>query len=137
MDLFKNIRLFRIVLQLIAVHSLMVGVALIVLPFGVLSWFGFTVDPYRFFSTQGGVFHIVMCVAYWMAARNPMKEQSLLIFIIIAKWIALLFLSLYFLFVELVPVIAFSAVGDGLMGLVVLFFFLEFNTNQEEQDAGA
>jgi len=131
MSIFKNVQLFRLTLHLIAVHSFVVGVALIALPFGVLSWFGFTVDPYRFFSTQGGVFHIVMSIAYLLAAREPLLEKSLLIFIIAAKWIALVFLSLYFLFVEMVPVIALSAVGDGLMGLVVLLFFLELYTTEE------
>ncbi len=132
MQLFKSIPLFRLTLQLIALHSFLVGIALIVLPFGVLSWFGFTVDPYRFFSTQGGVFHIVMSVAYLLASRNPLSEKSLLIFIISAKWIALIFLSLYFLFVEMVPVIAMSAVSDGFMGLLVLLFFLELYTTQKD-----
>jgi len=131
MHLFKNVNLFRLLLQLIAVHSFFVGLGLIVLPFGVLSWLGFTVDPYRFFSTQGGVFHLVMCIAYWMAARNPLNEKSLLIFIISAKWVALVFLSLYFIFMEMVAVVAISAISDGLMGLLVLLFFLALYTEDE------
>ena len=125
MNIFKNARLFKLALQLITIHSLMVGIALIVLPFSMLSWFGFTIDPYRFFSTQGGVFHIVMSVAYFQASRELLQAKSLLIFIITAKWIAFLFLSLYFIFAEMVPVIALSAIGDGFMGLIVLLFFLE------------
>ncbi len=134
MQIFKNIQLFKIVLLLIAIHSFTVGIALIALPFEVLAWFGFTVDPYRFFSTQGGVFHIVMSVAYLLAARQPLREQSLLIFIISAKWIAFFFLGIYFLFAEMVPVIALSAVSDGLMGLVVLMFFLELFSEEDESD---
>jgi len=134
MSLFKNIKFFRLALQLIAVHSFFVGIALIVLPFGVLSWFGFTVDPYRFFSTQGGVFHIVMSVAYLLASRELMQAKSLLIFIIIAKWMAFLFLSFYFIFSEMVPVIALSAVSDGLMGMIVLFFYLELTALEIESD---
>lgn len=132
MNLFKNVSLFRLLLQLIAVHSFFVGLALIVLPFGALSWFGFTVDPYRFFSTQGGVFHVVMSIAYLLAARNPLREKSLILFIILAKWIAFFFLAFYFLFSEMVPVIAISAVSDGLMGLLVMMFFLELYTVEEE-----
>ena len=135
MHIFKNIRLFQLALALIAFHSFMVGLALIALPFEILSWFGFTVDPYRFFSTQGGVFHIVMSVAYLLAARQPLREPSLLIFIIAAKWIAFFFLGIYFLFAEMVPVIALSAVSDGLMGLVVLLFFLESSTLEVDSDA--
>ena len=132
MKLFKNTSLFQLALYLIALHSFSVGIALIVLPFGILSWFGFTVDPYRFFSTQGGVFHVVMTIAYLLAARNPLTERSLVIFIIIAKWIAFFFLGFYFLFSEMVPVIALSAISDGLMGLIVMMFFLELYTEEEK-----
>ncbi len=135
MNTFKNIKLFKLLLQLIALHSFSVGVALIVLPFGVLSWFGLTVDPYRFFSTQGGVFHIVMSIAYLFAARAPLQERSLLIFIILAKWVAFFFLGFYFLLGEMVPTIAFSAVGDGLMGLLVMMFFLEAYPEEPGADA--
>ena len=135
MNLFKNLQLFRITLLLIAIHSFIVGVALITLPFEILSWFGLTVDPYRFFSTQGGVFHIVMSIAYLLAARDPMRERSLLIFIITAKWIAFFFLMIYFLFAEMVPTIALSAVGDGAMGVVVFVFFLELFSVEEDERA--
>ena len=134
MKIFKNISLFQILLYLIAAHSFFVGIALIVLPFGILSWFGFTVDPYRFFSTQGGVFHVVMTIAYILAARKPLEEKSLIIFIILAKWIAFFFLGFYFLFSEMVPVIAISAVSDGLMGLLVMVFFLELYPEEEVVD---
>ncbi|MCF7808758.1 MAG: hypothetical protein K9N38_09580 [Candidatus Marinimicrobia bacterium] len=134
MSIFKNVRLFQLLLQLIAVHSLFVGLGLIFLPFGALSWLGFTVDPYRFFSTQGGVFHLVMSIAYWLAAREPLSEKRLLIFIISAKWIALLFLTLYYLFMEPVTIVALSATGDGLMGLAVLLFFLELYYEEEEEN---
>jgi len=134
MKIFKNTSLFQLLLFLIALHSFCVGIALIVLPFGVLSWFGFTVDPYRFFSTQGGVFHVVMAIAYLLAAKNPLGEKNLIIFIIIAKWIAFFFLAFYFLFSEMVPVIAISAVSDGVMGLLVMVFFLELYTEEEVVD---
>ncbi|NQV50684.1 MAG: hypothetical protein HQ507_09310 [Candidatus Marinimicrobia bacterium] len=132
MKLFKNSRLFQLALYLIALHSFLVGLALIVLPFGVLSWFGFTIDPYRFFSTQGGVFHIVMSLAYYLAGRTPLMEKSLLLFIISAKWMAFFFLAAYYLFIEMVPVIAFSAVSDGLMGFIVMMFFLELYSTEEK-----
>lgn len=135
MHLFKNLPLFRIVLLLIAIHSFSVGVSLIILPFEILSWFGLTVDPYRFFSTQGGVFHIVMSLAYLLAARDPMGERSLLIFIISAKWMAFFFLMLYFLFAEMVPTIALSAVGDGAMGVIVFVFFLELYAGDGDKHA--
>ena len=134
MQIFKQIKLYALLLNLIALHSLLVGIGLIVLPFNVLSMLGFTVDPYRFFSTQGGVFHLVMAVAYYLAARDPISESNLVIFIIIAKWIAFFFLSLFFIFGEHIAVVALSAVSDGLMGLLVLMFFLEHNTQEARAD---
>jgi len=125
MQLFKDLRLLKWFLVLMAVHSFTVGLGLTVLPFGALAWLGFTVDPYRFFSTQGGVFHIVMSVAYLLAARKPLGERTLLRFIIVAKIMAFCFLTAYFIFGERVPVIALSAIGDGLMGLIVLIFYRE------------
>lgn len=130
MNIFKNVSLFQTLLYLIALHSFCVGIALIVLPFGILSWFGLTIDPYRFFSTQGGVFHVVMSIAYILAAWRPLEEKTLIIFIILAKWIAFFFLGFYFLFSEMVPAIALSAIGDGFMGLLVMMFFLELFTEE-------
>ena len=134
MNIFKNISLFKLLLYLIAFHSFCVGISLIVLPFEILSWFGFTVDPYRFFSTQGGVFHVVLSIAYILAACKPLEERSLVIFIILAKWIAFFFLGFYFLFSEMVPVIAISAISDGVMGLLVMMFFQELFTTEEVVD---
>ena len=62
---------------------------------------------------------------------DPLNEKSLLIFIISAKWVALVFLSLYFIFMEMVAVVAISAISDGLMGLLVLLFFLALYTEDE------
>ena len=77
---------------------------------------------------------MVMSVAYIMAARNPLGEKNLIIFIILAKWIAFFFLSSYFLISEMVPVIAASAIGDGLMGLLVMMFFLELYGTEDSLD---
>lgn len=75
-----------------------------------------------------------MSVAYLLAARNPLSEKNLIIFIILAKWIAFFFLGFYFLFSEMVPVVAISAVSDGLMGLLVMLFFLELYTEETGGD---
>lgn len=75
-----------------------------------------------------------MSIGYLLAAKNPLAEKSLIIFIILAKWIAFFFLGFYFLFSEMVPVIAISAVSDGLMGLMVMMFFLEMYTEEKPGD---
>ena len=77
---------------------------------------------------------MVMTIAYLLAANSPLTEKSLVIFIILAKWIAFFFLGFYFLFSEMVPVIAISAISDGVMGLLVMMFFQELFTTEEVVD---
>ncbi len=110
----------------------MVGMALIILPGDMLAWFGFTVDSLRFFSTQGGVFHIIMGIAYLLASREPNHERRLILFIISAKSIAFIFLGTYYLIGAMIPIIALSAISDGLMGLIVWGFFKHRDTNEIE-----
>ena len=81
--------------------------------------------PIVFFSTQGGVFHLVMSVAYGMTARDPDKHPGMLVFIITTKLIAFIFLSIYFLFIENFVTVALSGIADGLMAIVLLFFYLK------------
>ena len=138
MHLFKSQKLFRITLQVSALISISVGLALGLLPFGALSWVGLTVDPYRFFSSQAGVFHAAMGIAAFIASRNLLKSNNLLLYIIITKWLSFFFLSFYSIFLEMVFILALSATFEGLMGLLILFFFLELSPSEigyENSDA--
>jgi hypothetical protein len=76
-------------------HSLAVGIGLMFMPVSWLPFFGF--EPYarNFYQAQGGIFHIVMCVAYTMAALRFQKYECLIHFTIIAKFIACGFLFVY------------------------------------------
>lgn len=110
-------------LWLVMLHSLGVGIGLIFMPGSWMSFFGF--EPYvqNFYQAQGGIFHIVMCVAYSIAAIDNKKYEVLISFSIIAKFIAFVFLLLYFVLVDQAWIIIFSSIGDGLMGTVILLLY--------------
>lgn len=114
-------QLTHIFLWLVMLHSLSVGLALILAPAAWLSFFGFSFHESRFFVTQGGVFHIVMCLAYSLVARNPVVNDKLLLFAISAKMIATVFLFTYYLAVDPVLVILLSGIGDFAMGLMMIY----------------
>ena len=114
-------------LWLVALDSFLIGISLIFLPSEVFEFLGFNPTFDRFFSTQGGVFHIAMAVCYAMAAVDLIKYKQLIIFSIIVKFIATVFLLSYYLTISSQWMIILSAVSDLLMGIVLLYFFLLLN----------
>ena len=118
----------KIFLWLIALHSISVGIGLILFPPSYLEIFGFYNYSYTFFQAQGGVFHIVMSVAYLMAIKYIYKSPGLIYFSIAAKSMATIFLIIYFLFVEQSWMIIMSATGDATMGIVLFYLYKKFQT---------
>ncbi len=119
----------KIILWLIAIHSIIVGVLLICLPISGYHFFGFNVEE-KFFPTQGGIFHIVMSIAYIMAAKRLGKDTGLVIFSYIAKFIATAFLVFYYFIFDNILTILFSGIGDLIMGLIILATLHEYKRNQ-------
>lgn len=119
----------KLFLWLIAIHSFLVGVLLIVLPADMLAFFGFGIIE-KFFSTQGGVFHIVMSVAYILAATNLGKSDLIIYFSISAKFIATAFLFSYFVFKNQIWTVLFSGLGDCIMAILLLVLFINFKKNK-------
>lgn len=119
-------KILVITLWLIALHSIGVGIGMILFPINWIAYFDITPSEHRFFITQGGVFHIVMAVAYGMAASNVKVNVMLIKFSISAKFIATFFLLSYFIFVNQFGIIFLSAIGDFSMGLVLLLLYLKY-----------
>lgn len=111
--------LLKWILWLIALHSIGFGISLIILPIPVIEFFGFHLAE-KFFAVQGGVFHIVLSLAYIMAARDPEHSSKLIILSCTAKFMATVFLLSYFFFVSPVFMIIFSGCADFLMGIAIL-----------------
>lgn len=116
-------KLLSIFLWLVALHSFAVGLGLIVLPLPLLKFLGYGVCAERFFPSQGGVFHIAMAVGYAMAANNLKRYECLIIFSIVVKFMATVFLFIYFIFVSSIWLVILSGISDFLMGLIILILY--------------
>ncbi len=116
-----NISHLKIFLFLVALHSFFVGLGLLFLPTHLFTEFGYNPITENFFRAQGGIFHIVMVVAYLMAMKDPVENKVMVLFSISAKFIAVLFLFGYYIFIENILVVFLSGVGDLIMALILLF----------------
>jgi len=112
-------KLLRIVLWMVALHSFSMGLTLIAQPTFLMKMAGFGQTCDRFFPTQGGIFHMLMAVAYLMGAVNIEKYYYIIIFSIIVKATATFFLMLYCFAVDFKWIILLSGIGDFIMGLMI------------------
>jgi len=119
--MFSSEKYFKIFLWLIAIHSFIVAMLLIMLDESGIQYFGFQ-SSNSFFEVQGGVFHLVMCVAYILTSLNLSGSKRLIIFIILAKFIATFYLILYYLVIDPIVLVLISGFVDGIMGLIVYLF---------------
>lgn len=126
----KTDKLLTVFLWLVALHSFFVGIGLIVLPASVFEFLGYKTTFDRFFSTQGGVFHIVMAVGYAMAGYDKKRFECLIIFSIIVKFIATVFLIMYFIMISQQLLIILSGISDFMMGLIILFLYRKLKQEQ-------
>jgi hypothetical protein len=110
-------------LWLIAIHSIGFGIALVILPIPVIELFGFHLAE-KFFAVQGGIFHIVVSLAYIMAATDLDNAKKLIILSCTAKFMATIFLLSYYFFVSHIFMVIFSGIADFLMGLAILLTYL-------------
>ena len=113
-------------LWILTAHSFFTGIFLIFLPAKFLTFFGFPEYPHTFFQIQGGVFHVVISIAYLIASLHPDKSKYLIYFIIIAKFIATFFLFTYFFLIASVWMLLLSAIVDGIMALGVLIGYQQY-----------
>ncbi len=77
----------------------------------------------KFFAVQGGVFHVVVSIAYLMAARDIQSGKNLVVFAILAKFIAAVFLLTYYLAWNPIPLVLVSGLGDLAMGALIAFLY--------------
>ena len=122
---FNYALLLKWILWLVAIHSICFGISLIILPISVIEFFGFQLEE-KFFAVQGGVFHIVVSLAYIMAALDLEHARKLIILSCCAKFMAIIFLLSYFFFVSHIFMVIFSGFADFLMGLAILLLYLAY-----------
>ena len=127
----SSLKLLKIFLILVAIHSFCVGLGLILIPLDYFDLFGFYDYSGNFFKIQAGVFHVVMCGVYVSAARNPVGNQVMIRFSIFAKMIATVFLISYALFIDMVWMVLASGIFDFVMGLVLIWYLKGLKNTRE------
>jgi hypothetical protein len=126
-------KILKWVLWLVALHSIGFGISLIVLPVSVIEFFGFHLAE-KFFAVQGGVFHIVVSLAYIMAALDLTHASKLIILSCTAKFMATIFLLSYYFFEKHIFMVAFSGIADFFMGLTILVLYLLYKAHRDNPD---
>ncbi len=111
------------VLSLISIHSFFVGVGLIFFPGELMEYIGFQFVQERFFQVQGGAFHIVLSICYILPVISYYNFKSLVIFSIIAKISATVFLFIYFLFFDSILCVLLSGFVDCTMAILLLYVY--------------
>ncbi|MFH1195815.1 MAG: hypothetical protein V1720_08870 [bacterium] len=119
----NNSKYLSIFLWLVALHSFLVGAGLIIMPGSFMEYLGYGRCPELFFRAQGGVFHIAMSVGYAMAAFNSKRFECLVVFSIVVKFLATVFLFSYSIISNSLPVIVLSGISDFIMGIVILILY--------------
>jgi len=122
----KNIRydlLLKWILWLVAIHSICFGISLVILPIRFIEFFGFHLTE-KFFADQGGVFHLIVAVAYIWAALDLENSFKLIVLSCTAKFVATVFLLSYFFFVDQKWMVIFSGLADFLMGFAILVLYI-------------
>ena len=116
--------IFSLMLYIISFHSLCVGAALMARPQKLMRRAGFASVNEPFFPVQGGMFHIIMAVGYALAGADLKFFAGLIIFSIIVKMLAMIFLIGYYLMFESKKIIFVSGVVDGVMGIFILYGYM-------------
>ncbi len=104
----------RILIVLIVAHTIAVGIGLTLLARWGARFGGFGELQPTFFARQAGVFHFVVAFGYLYEFLRY-RSIGLLLF---AKSVAVVFLTLAFLFGQHAWLVPVSALGDGVMGVV-------------------
>lgn len=101
-----------------AAHSFCIGLGLIFMPAEEIIRLGFAGCSERFFPFQGGVFHALMSIAYWLAGTMPERHSVLVRFSILVKFTAFVLLLTYYFAVDSILMVLLSAIVDGMMGWI-------------------
>ncbi len=117
---------FTFFMCLVAMHSFATGLGLVFLPVELFKKLGYSIITERFFAVQGGVFHVVMCIGYLMAAFGKEKFEGVVYLSIVAKLFATFFLLTYSFAVIWILVVFLSGIFDLLMGIIIYFLYKQY-----------
>jgi hypothetical protein len=104
------------VLAVVATHSVVLGLAMLVWPLAVLSVFGWEFSETRFYPAQSGLFLLILGIVYATAIGRPAYVGI----VVLSKAFAVAFLVAEALSGSCPPVVYLTAALDALMGIAVL-----------------
>jgi hypothetical protein len=107
----------RLLIDLIALHSVIVGGMLLLVPNWAMQFAGWEGITPLFFAHQAGVFHFVLAAGYMVEIRKFQAVNLL----VIAKTTAFVFLMLATIFADTPWAVAFSGAFDGFLALLVVW----------------
>lgn len=123
----------RALLWALALHSAGVAAGLMLHPESLIAMAGYEPLNEPFFAAQGGIFHLIMALAYSMAALNLSRNRCLVVFTILVKSIATVFLIVYWIFVSRIFAVLASGVVDGAMALTILVAFNSWRRGAKQE----
>ncbi len=106
----------RWLVALIAAHSVVVGLALLLVPRFAVTFGGWPGADPIFFIRQAGVFHFVLATGYLVEHAQTRG----VILLLCAKSVAVVFLLGYWIVMPVPWIVPFSGFADGAMGLAVV-----------------
>lgn len=101
----------RILITLIGLHSVVLGVLMLVQPGWVLGLMGFPAGIPIFFPSQSGIFLVILGISYLLALAEP----AFIKIILISKAGAVGFLVAHAAFLGAPSIVWAAAAGDGVM----------------------
>lgn len=111
-----RVDLERVLVILIAAHSVVVGLALLVVPRFAVTFGGWPGADPIFFIRQAGVFHFILATGYIL---EHVQTRGVIL-LLCAKSVAVVFLVGYWIAAPVPWIVPFSGLADGAMGLSVL-----------------
>ena len=123
-------RLTQIFIVLVAMHSIILGSAMLFWPLTTMQFFGWEYQGPLFYPAQTGIFLIILAVAY----LEGLWYRPFGWFLVITKAVAVVFLLAEYYIVEVNPprTILIAAFFDGLMGLAVGGALYKSRKNQRQ-----
>ncbi|MBL7219652.1 MAG: hypothetical protein ISS69_06040 [Phycisphaerae bacterium] len=105
----------RIIVAIVALHSVALGAAMLFAPTWTLRTFGWPYDGPTFFPAQSGILLLLLGVSY----VGGIYHLPFAVFLIVSKACAVAFLVTQYFTNEEQGLILESAAGDAIMGLTV------------------
>jgi len=108
--------LLRLVIGLIALHSCLLGLAMLFFPRPMMQLLGFDQTIPIFFPSQSGIFLFLLGGCYFIALRN----RAFIKVIIVSKAAAVVFLAVHSIFLSAPPIVWGAGAGDAGMLIAIL-----------------